>query len=58
MNVQEALGNLDQVCADFRGTRTDHVTLQQSLKVVAETFTDSIGPKKEPEPDKESDGNK
>ena len=43
MNLQQALSNLDQVCAEFKGTRLDHVSLQQSLKIV----TEATEPKKE-----------
>jgi len=57
MNIQEALSNLDQVCADFKGTRTDHVALQQSIQVVtaatAEPPKGKVGKGK-----KEPDGNK
>jgi len=58
MNIQEALDNLDQVCADFKGTRTDHVALQQSMQVVtAATRQDNTAKEAKPKK-KESDGNK
>ena len=50
MELKEALVNLDRASAEFRGTRMDHATLQESVQVVAKAFPDSIGP--------ESDGNK
>lgn len=57
MNIQEALSNLDQVCAEFKGTRIDHMALQQSMRVV--TDASKPAPALEgSEPDKtEPDGN-
>jgi hypothetical protein len=58
MEVKEALGNLDQVCSEFKGTRTDHVVLQQSMQVVtAATVQDNTAKEAKPKK-KESDGNK
>ena len=61
MEIGEALSNLDQVCAEFKGTRADHVVLQQSMQVVHKECSRIDLPdlsEPEPEPDKESDGNK
>ena len=52
MELKEALSNLDQVCAEFKGTRTEHVALQQSMQVV----TEATKPKKKSEK-KEQDRN-
>ena len=60
MEIQEALGNLDQVCAEFKGTRTDHVALQQSMQVVTEALkpkTTGAGGSKKKGSKKEPDGN-
>ena len=43
MELKEALDNLNQVCAEFKGTRADHIVLQQSLRVLE----DATKPKKE-----------
>ncbi len=57
MEIKEALSNLDQVCAEFKGTRVDHVALQQSMQVVtAATIQDSTAKEAKPKK-KESDGN-
>lgn len=32
--VQEALQVVDNVCADFHGTRKDHAILQQALQII------------------------
>ena len=54
MELKEALSNLDQVCSEFKGTRTDHVALQQSMQVV----TEASKPKKDEKKNKDkSDGN-
>lgn len=53
MEIQEALGNLDMACAEFKGKRTDHVALQQSMQVV----TEALKPKKDEKDEKEPDGN-
>ncbi len=63
MELKEALINLDQVCSEFKGTRTDHVALQQSMQ----TIRDATSPPVDADPldsteditdgDKEPDGN-
>jgi hypothetical protein len=55
MEIKEALGNLDQVCSEFKGTRTDHVVLQQSMQVVTEATKCDDTPKEAKK--KEPDGN-
>ncbi len=62
MTIEEALGNLDMACADFKGTRTDHVALQESMQVVTKECSridppDPTEPEPDKEPDKDSDGN-
>ncbi len=47
MTIQEALNNLDQVCAEYKGTRQDHVVLQESMQVLAAA---TVPPKKKIEP--------
>ncbi len=54
MTIVEALGNLDQVCSEFKGTRADHVALQQSMQVVSA----AVGKAKPKPTKKEPDGNK
>ncbi|KKL85642.1 hypothetical protein LCGC14_1952680 [marine sediment metagenome] len=56
MELKEALANLDQICAEFKGTRTDHVALQQSMQVVTAAVTTPLEEEKE-DPKKEPDGN-
>ena len=58
MKIEEALSNLDQVCAGYQGTRQEHVSLEQSMQVVTgATVQDDTA--KEAKPNKkESDGNK
>jgi hypothetical protein len=34
LTLQEAFGNVDKVCAQFKGTRADHIILQQSLQMI------------------------
>ncbi len=47
MELKEALDNLNQVCAEFKGTRADHIVLQQSLQVLEDaTKTKKVDKKK------------
>lgn len=61
MNLNEAVGVIRQVCAEFNGNLGDHQKIQQALQVVTEA---SLAPplppteEKEEKPIKESDGNK
>ncbi|KKM25053.1 hypothetical protein LCGC14_1598900 [marine sediment metagenome] len=60
MEIKEALGNLDMACAEFKGTRTDHVALQQSMQVVTKALEppkEKIIPKDVTDEKKEPDGN-
>ena len=34
MTKEQALQNINQVCAAYKGTREDHVTLQESIRVL------------------------
>lgn len=62
MELKEALSNLDQVCAEFKGTWADHVALQQSMQTVRDATsppvdTDPLDGIEEKEPEKEPNGN-
>ena len=36
MDIQESINLLDQVCQNYRGTRQEHVALQQAMQTVRE----------------------
>lgn len=55
MEIKEALKMLDQVCAEFKGTRQEHIMLQQAVQTVRATAT--LKPDKKDEPKREPDGN-
>ena len=58
MTIVEALGNLDQVCSEFKGTRADHVALQQSMQVVSAAVGKAKPKPTKKDQKKEPDGNK
>ncbi len=59
METEQALNTLDQVCAEYKGTRQEHVMLQQAMQAVhIECSRIDLPDPSEPEPDKtEPDGN-
>lgn len=39
MNIEQALQIIEQVCASHRGTRQDHVMIQQALETIKAAVT-------------------
>lgn len=55
MQANEALELVDRVVSDFRGTRQDHINLQQAMSVLRLALSQ---PKSEPAQDAEPEGTK
>jgi hypothetical protein len=58
MTVEEALKILDQVCAVHQGVRSDHVAMQQAMRVVTEAAQAHEQGKQAMKDPTEPDGNK
>lgn len=48
MTIDQALGVVSQVCADFHGTLNDHRTIQQALQVIEQGLQRDEQPVAEP----------
>lgn len=46
MTITEAISIIDQACGEFRGTRKDHINLQEALNTVRK----HVEPKEVPKP--------
>lgn len=44
MKPEQALANLAKVADDFKGTKNDHVVLQESLRVIDEALKQATPP--------------
>lgn len=49
VSLEQAFKNVDAACAVFQGNRADHVTLQNSLRVIGVLVAQEINKQKDPE---------
>jgi hypothetical protein len=50
MTTAEALGIVDKVCADFRGTRADHQQILQAVQLIQHALNPPVPPAVAPVP--------